>query len=129
MLKNKRLAPAPLPYTAKLGNSLAAGPMQSLVVYLYIMAVGFVAAGVLSSFTQLVSGEPLRFGIEPRSLVASLGGVLLRVLAGPAILMRNAWRGLRIQARAPIWFGLSILVAGVWSLFSGTLLLGLILSI
>jgi hypothetical protein len=50
--------------------------------------VGFVAAGLLSSFVQLVSGRPMSFGIEPNSLFASIGGVLLRVLAGPAILMQ-----------------------------------------
>ncbi len=101
--------------------------MQTFAIYLYATAVGFVAAGLLSSFTQLVSGEPLRFGLEPKSVLASLGGVLLRVVAGPAILMRNAWCGRKLEARAPIWFGLSTLIAGAWSLFSGALLLDLIL--
>ena len=67
--------------------------MQFLAIYLYATAVGFVAAGVLASFVQLVSGQPMRFGIEPDSILASLGGVVLRVPAGPAILMRNAWWG------------------------------------
>ena len=71
----------------------------------------------------------MRFGIEPNSIVSSLGGVLLRVLAGPAILMRNAWRGLRIQSRPKIWFGLSAMIAAVWSLFSGALLLDLLLNL
>ena len=75
--------------------------MQSLAIYLYVTAVGFVAAGVLASFVQLVSGEPMRFGMEPKSILASIGAVLLRVLAGPAILMRNAWRGLQLQRPAP----------------------------
>ena len=101
--------------------------MQTLAVYLYATAVGFVAAGLLSSFTQLVSGEPLRFGLEPKSVLASVGGVMLRVLAGPAILMRNAWLGRRLEARAPIWLGFSALIAGMWSLFSGAILLDLIL--
>jgi hypothetical protein len=100
--------------------------MQSFAIYLYVTAVGFVAAGLLSSFVQLVSGEPMRFGIEPNSLLASIGGVLLRVLAGPAILMRNAWRGLRLEARPKIWFGLSTVIAAVWSLFSGAVLLDVI---
>ena len=100
--------------------------MQSFAIYLYVIAVGFVAAGVLSSFVQLVSGEPMRFGIEPNSLLASIGGVLLRVLAGPAILMRNAWRGLRLEARPKICFGLSTMIAAVWSLFSGAVLLDVI---
>jgi hypothetical protein len=67
--------------------------MQALAMYLYVTAVVFVAAGMLASFVQLVSGEPMRFGVEPNSLLASIGAVILRVLAGPAILMRNAWRG------------------------------------
>ena len=103
--------------------------MQSLAIYLYATAVGFVAAGVLASFVQLLSGEPMRFGIEPNSILASLGGVVLRVLAGPAILMRNAWRGLRLQARPKIWFGVSAAIAAVWSLLSGALLLDLILKL
>ena len=103
--------------------------MQFLAVYLYVMAVGFVSAGLLASFVQLVSGRPVRFGIEPDSIIASIGGVLLRVWAGPAILMRNAWRGLRIQSRPKIWFGLSMAIAAVWSLFSGAVLLNLILTL
>ena len=104
--------------------------MQFLAIYLYVTAVGFVAAGVLASFVQLVSGEPMRFGLEPKSILDSLAGVLLRVLAGPAILMRNAWRGLKLQARPKIWFGVSAAIAAVlWSLFSGAVLLGLILTL
>jgi hypothetical protein len=104
-------------------------PMRDLALYLYIMAVGFVAAGMLASFVQLISGQPMRFGLEPDSIFASLGGVLLRVLAGPAILMRNARRGLRIQSRPKVWFGVSAAIAAVWSLFSGAVLLDLILQL
>jgi hypothetical protein len=103
--------------------------MQFLAIYLYVTAVGFVAAGVLASFVQLVSGEPMRFGLEPKSILDSLAGVLLRVLAGPAILMRNAWRGLKLQARPKIWFGVPAAIAAVWSLFSAAVLLGLILTL
>ena len=71
----------------------------------------------------------MRFGIEPNSVLASIAGVLLRVLAGPAILMRNAWRGLKIQARPKIWFGISAAIAAVWSLLSGAVLLDLILNL
>jgi hypothetical protein len=51
------------------------------------------------------------------------------VLAGPAILMRNAWRGQIIQGRPKIWFGVSALIAALWSLFSGALLLDLIVKL
>ena len=71
--------------------------MLILGIYLYVTAVGFVAAGILASFVQLLSGEPMRFELESQSILASIGGVLIRALAGPAILMRNAWRDLRFK--------------------------------
>ncbi len=103
--------------------------MQYLVIYLYVTAVGFVTAGVVASFVQLVSGKPLRFGIEPKPLPASIPDILLRIMAGPAILMRNAWRGLKLQGRPRGWFGASAAIAAVWSLFSGALLIDLILNL
>lgn len=103
--------------------------MNSLIVYAYVTAVGFVMAGVLSSFVQLISGQPMRFGVEPDSLLASVGGVVLRVFAGPAILMRNAWRGMRIDARPKVWFGLSAAIAALWSLFIGALVVDLVLTL
>ena len=103
--------------------------MGFVIVYAYVMAVGFVIAGVLSSFIQLVSGQPMRFGVEPDSMLSSLGGVLLRVFAGPAILMRNAWRGMWIEARPKVWFGLSAAIAALWSLFLGALVIDLILTL
>lgn len=101
--------------------------MQILGIYLYVTAVGFVAAGVLASFVQLVSGEPMRFGPGPQSILASIGGVLLLVFAGPAVLMRNAWRGL--QGRPKLWFGISAAIAAVWSLWFGVLLVMLMLKL
>jgi Family of unknown function (DUF6949) len=103
--------------------------MGPAIVYLYVMACGFVLAGVLASFVQLVSGEPMRFGVEPKSTLSSIGGVILRVFAGPAILMRNAWRGMLLEARPRVWFGASLAVAALWSLFSGALLLDLVLTL
>ncbi|MEG6509882.1 hypothetical protein V6C03_13000 [Methyloligella sp. 2.7D] len=103
--------------------------MQSVWVTLYIMAVGFVSAGILSSFVQWISGKPARFELAPETFLASLVGVALGAVAGPAILMRNAWWGLKLQDRPPFWFGLSAILAGVWSLFSGTILLAIVFAV
>jgi Family of unknown function (DUF6949) len=103
--------------------------MESVMVYAYVTAVGFVMAGVLSSFVQLVSGQPMRFGVEPRSALTSILGILLRVFAGPAILMRNAWRGMLIEARPKYWFGLSAAIAAYWSLLLGALVIELVIAL
>jgi len=101
--------------------------MLYVAIYLYVMAIGFTVAGLVASFVQLVSGEPLRFSIEPSSVLGSLSGVLLRVLCGPAILMRNTWLNAQQRQCSSGWLGLSVLCAGTWSLFSGALLLELAL--
>jgi hypothetical protein len=106
---------------------LSGPPMQMLGIYLYVTAVGFVAAGILASFVQLVSGEPMRFAPGSQSIRASIGGVLLLVFAGPAVLMRNAWGGL--QGRPKVWFGISAAIAAVWSLWFGLILVMLMLKL
>ena len=101
--------------------------MHYVAIHVYAVAIGFTAAGLVASFVQLVSGEPLRLSFEPSSVLASLGGVMLRVLCGPVLLMRNTWVDAKQRTRQPIWLGLSVLIAGVWSLFSGALLIGIVL--
>jgi hypothetical protein len=103
--------------------------VNTVAFHLYVAAVGFVAAGISASFAQLVSGEPLRFGIEAKTIQSSIGGVLLRAFAGPVILMGNAIRGAKAKARSPAWLGLSTLIAGVWSLFLGSVLMDLLLKL
>lgn len=103
--------------------------MSEALIFAYVIAVGFVTAGVLSSFVQLVSGEPMRFVVQHRSFAASIGSVLLRVLAGPEILMRNAWRGMVLEKRPQSWFWLAAGVAGFWSLLIGGLLIDLLLTV
>jgi len=58
-----------------------------------------------------------------------VGGVVLRVFAGPAILMRSAWQSMWTEARPKFWFCISVGIAAWWSLFIGTFLLDLILSV
>ncbi len=103
--------------------------MESVIIYAYVMAVGFVMAGVLSSFVQLVSGQPMRFGVEPKSALTSILGVILRVFAGPAILMRNDWRGMLIEARPKYLFGLSAAIAAYWSLLLGALVIEVVIAL
>jgi len=103
--------------------------MSDALIFAYVMAVGFVLAGLLSSFIQLVSGEPMRFAVEHRSFTKSIGSVLLRVLAGPEILMRNAWRGMIFEQRSKVWFWLAAGVAGFWSLLIGSLLIDILLTV
>ena len=101
--------------------------MQYLAIYLYVTAVGFVAAGVLASFVQLALGraDALHHRAEVDSGIR-WPACCCALVAGPAILMRNAWRGQKLRERPKIWFGVSAVIAAVWSLFCGALLLDLL---
>lgn len=103
--------------------------MGEVLAFSYVVAVGFVTAGVLSSFVQLVSGQPMRFMEEHRSFAASIGSVVLRVVAGPEILMRNAWRGMIFEKRPQGWFWLALGIAAFWSLLIGGLLIDILLAV
>ena len=64
--------------------------MTEYLFYAYVTAIGFCAAGLAASASQLVTGQPLRFGIDTTATTTAIPGVFTRVLAGPAIVMRNA---------------------------------------
>jgi len=61
-----------------------------------------------------VSGELMRSSIEPKSILDSLTGVLLRVIAGlPSDAERLA--GSEDPGRPKIGFGFSAVIAAVWA--------------
>ncbi|MGD9868278.1 MAG: hypothetical protein AB7U38_09810 [Hyphomicrobiales bacterium] len=96
---------------------------MDFLFHLYIMAIGFCLAGLIASFSQLMTGRPMSFTLAPRPLFAAVMGVMVRVAAGPVIVMRNAIRGARMEGRAPHWLALSTLISAIWSFFSGVFLL------
>lgn len=97
--------------------------------YAYVTAIGFCAAGLCTSAWQLVTGFPLKFGLQAEHSIAAIFGVLARVMAGPVIVMRNAIRGAVIEGRAPVWLALSTFISTVWSFFTGVVMLELLFRI
>ena len=93
--------------------------LYELVVAAYAAACGFVAAGILASFHQLLTGQPARFAIDLETIGKGLVGVLLCAFAGPFIIMRNAIRGRLIENRPMGWLVASTAIATGWSLCSG----------
>jgi len=103
--------------------------MFEYLFYLYVIAVGFCAAGLCTSSWKLVTGRVLKFGIQIDKTGPAIFGVFARVLAGPAIVMRNAIRGAAIKGRAPGWLILSTLISTLWSFFSGVVMLELLFAL
>ncbi|SDU22049.1 hypothetical protein [Stappia sp. ES.058] len=97
--------------------------MSELALAAYIGCAGFVMAGILGSFYQLLTGEPLKFAISVETWVKGVFSCLLCVFAGPFIIMRNAIRGRRLDQRPIGWLVASSTIAGMWSLCSGVFVL------
>ena len=91
--------------------------LQSIIVLL----IGFSVAGSLATGYQLVTEQPLSFrllngGAQSVTFLA----IPLLTFAAPFVIMRNVMRGRRIESRRFEFVMLATLIAGLWSLFSGT---------
>ena len=91
--------------------------IQSLLVLL----VGFAVAGSLATGYQLVTARPLSFRLlnQGARLVTFLAIPVL-TFGAPFVIMRNVMRGRRIEGRRFEFVMLATMLAGFWSLMSGT---------
>ena len=103
--------------------------MFEVFFYIYVTAVGYCIAGLCTSGWRLVTGNPLKFGLQTEETAPAVLGVLFRVVAGPVIVMRNAIKGAVIEGRAPHWLALSTFISTVWSFFSGVVTVELLFRI
>ena len=85
------------------------------------LALGFAVAGSLATGYQLVTERPLSFRLlnQGARLVTFLAIPVL-TFAAPFVIMRNVIRGRRIERRRFQFVMLATVLAGFWSLMSGT---------
>lgn len=88
------------------------------------LAAGFAVAGMISSFYQLMTNRAPSFRLLQRGPGAeSFAAIPLLVFAAPFIIMRNTIRGVRIENRRFEAAMIATVIAGLWSLCSGTVIL------
>jgi hypothetical protein len=88
---------------------------------LLALAIGFAVAGLLSSGYQLLTLQPASFKLlQEAERRQALAAVPFLVFAAPFIIVRNTVRGRRIEGRNFGFAALAAIVAGLWSLMSGT---------
>jgi predicted phage tail protein len=90
----------------------------------FALAIGFAVAGLLASTYQLVTGSPASFRLLNRGPhPLTIAAVPLLAFAAPFIIMRNTIRACCIEGRGFSIAMVATLVAGGWSLMSGTVLM------
>jgi hypothetical protein len=85
------------------------------------LALGFAVAGLISSAYQAITARPASFRLlHAQARAAALAAVPFLVFAAPFIIIRNTIRGRRIEGRRFEFVMLATVLAGIWSLMSGT---------
>ncbi len=90
----------------------------------FSLAIGFAFAGALASGYQACSRQPAGFGLLNEGVAPkAFAAVPFLVFAAPFIIMRNTLIGARVERRRLEFVMIATVVAGFWSLMSGTFFL------
>lgn len=85
------------------------------------LAIGFGIAGLISAIYQVVTARPPSFRLLQRGpSPGTVAAVPFLAFAAPFIIMRNTLRGRRLERRRFEFVMLATMIAGFWSLMSGT---------
>ena len=91
------------------------------IEYFFSLAMGFAIAGLIATGYQLVTSRPASFRLLQRGpRPSTFAAVPLLIFAAPFIIMRNTIRGRRIEGRGFSMVMVATIIAGCWSLMSGT---------
>jgi hypothetical protein len=87
----------------------------------FALAIGFAVAGLISTGYQALTQRPASFSLlEQGARPLTFAAVPLLAFAAPFIIMRNTVRGRRIEHRRFEFVMIATIIAGIWSLMSGT---------
>ncbi len=90
----------------------------------FSLAIGFAFAGALASGYQTFARRPAGFGLLNEGVVPkAFAAVPFLVFAAPFIIMRNTLIGAKVESRRFEFVMMATIIAGFWSLMSGTFFL------
>jgi hypothetical protein len=91
---------------------------------LFALCIGFSLAGALTSGFQALAERPAGFGLLQEGMTPHrFAAVPFLVFAAPFIIMRNTLRGAKIERRRFEFVMMATIIAGFWSMMSGTFFL------
>jgi len=96
--------------------------MHEFMVFLFVIAAGMTASGLIASIYRLIAGEP-------KTTIGTAIYYVVMVVAGPSILAGNSTRSFRKKQCSTAAYAIALAVSGYWSFAMGTFLLALALSL
>lgn len=95
----------------------------------YAIAIGFVAAGIVSSLYQLLTAQPVGFILFGESPVAIFASAVFFAICGPMLALQLALQGRRRDEGRWAWLIGGVVVASFWGGCIGILTLQVTLSL
>ena len=92
--------------------------MHGFIVFLFALAAGITASGLLASIYRLVAREP-------KTKFETVLHYAVMVIAGPVILIGNSTRSYRKKECSKIAYGLAVALSGYWSFAMGFFILSM----
>lgn len=92
--------------------------MHGLIVFLFALAAGITASGLIASIYRLIAREP-----ETKFETVLLYAVI--TIAGPVILIGNSTKSYRKKECSKRAYALAIALSGYWSLAMGLFILSM----
>jgi len=109
-----------VPEVSGLFASIAPESAQEFLAVL----IGFAVAGLISTGYQVLTERPASFRLlEQGPRPATFAAIPFLVFAAPFIIMRNTVRGRRIERRRMEFVMIATVIAGLWSMMSGTVVM------
>lgn len=94
-----------------------------IVVSFFSLALGFAVAGLCATAYRLFAeGFPSFRLLEGGPAAARFACIPLLMFSAPFIIVRNTVRGCRLEGRPAEFVMVATVVAGLWSLMSGTVM-------
>ncbi len=88
------------------------------------LLLGFALAGALASGYQALAQRPAGIALLQQGAASkALAALPLLIFAAPFIIMRNTLTAQRVQSRRTEFVMMATVLAGVWSMMSGTFVL------
>jgi hypothetical protein len=90
------------------------------------LLLGFAFAGLLASAFELFTARRADFKLLQAGGFAAVASVPVVVFSAPFLILRNTVRGRRIEGRPFMFVMLASMVAAIWSMVSGRVVLDLL---
>jgi len=102
-------------------ETIQAAASSDAVTSLFAFAIGFAVAGLCASGYRLYGTHfPSLRLLQMGPMPARFAAVPLLIFSAPFLIIRNTLRGRRLEQRRVEFVLLAFVIAGLWSLMSGT---------